>query len=497
MLITAYKSGRSAWTFAHSIVLVTGCIAALLSGCGGGSNSPGASTVVIPPTVDNAVTPDLRQAHLLTDAELKSPLIAAASGLSPPTADEQAWLAQHHHPIRSIVYDQDFSDLAFLAGELNGKRIVQLGESSHGSAEFSAMKVRLIKYLHESLGFNVLAMESSLSGCHVQDLALAMTAPTPNQGIECTFSVWNTQDLNELARYLFATRQTAHPLRLTGFDIQTSSSRLDSNNSILNWISPLLDRRAPDLTAPTRAAIVDAATNMQLIYGCGGAQQTSCPAFDNHRDATLQSLDALAAQLRARVDAMPAADPDRQEMVFTWLTVESLHDRLVYQRGYLSDPYGWAALRDPMMATNITRLADLAYPTDKIIVWAHNDHVENHYPDSEGHAPMGSYLRTQWGDQLSSIGLFMLRGVSANNLRAPDPVKPPMPNSLEAYAYSLHLGAVYLPVPRVDATGSGDDWLHRLLNYYQWGHNLDNDVLADNFDGVIVIDRSSMPHYNP
>lgn len=449
----------------HVAWLLAFVLAGLLAGCGGGGSSNSASQQQNPPpgpASDPAV--DLRQQHLLSDAELKTSPIAAAAGLAPPSAAEQAWLAQNVRPIRSIAYDRDFSDLGFLASTLEGKRIVQLGESSHGSAEFSAMKVRLIKYLHETLGYNVIAFESSIVGCHLQDLSLDSYAPSPNSGVECIFTVWDTQDLNELASYIRATRQTAKPLRLAGFDVQKSST-FDDAAPVLNWISPILDRFAPDLTAPVRNAYI--------------TRDTSA--------ANVAFVETLAAKFRVVVDATPLDNPDRREIVFAWLAIEFLHDNL--QRASMDGP-----LRESMMATNITRLAELAYPQEKIIVWAHNAHISNHFQYSG--APMGSYLRSHWGNQLSSIGQYMLRGASAGNDRTPEYVKTPLADSLEAYTYSVRLAALYLPIPRSDTAGSGDDWLHRPTKSYYWGFQVQTDVLDSNYDGVIVIDHSSMPHYN-
>ena len=470
-------------------------LAACLCACGGGGNSanpdPSGNT---PNPPEAAYTVDLRQGHLLTDTELKTPLIASASGLPAPTSDEQAWLAQNHRPIRSITFDGDFSDLDFLPQELAGKRIVQLGESSHGTAEFSAVKVRVIKYLHERLGYNVIAFESSIAGCHIQDQDLDLHPPKPRVGVECAFGVWNTDDLNELARYIHSTRQSANPLRLAGFDIQQSST-LDSNDSLLGWISPVLDRIRPELTNPAREAIINTDSDLRLLYICQKANQSSCPAFDNLAATHYQRLSEISAQLHALADATPLESPDREEILFVWFGIDSLAGNLRLNRRSLDANWGYAAVRDALMAENVTRLAELAYPNEKLIVWAHNAHISA-LPDSMNNPPMGSYLRARWGNELASIGLFMLRGVTANNNRSPQPIKSPLPGSLEAYTYSLRLGALYLRVPAEDSAGTGDNWLHRPIPTYYWGATEQTDTMARSYDGLIVIDRSTMPPYN-
>jgi erythromycin esterase len=101
---------------------------------------------------------------LLGNTQLQAP--APPSTVMPPIPIEAQWLKDHHYPLRSIVFDKDFSNLVFLKEQLAGQRIVQLGESSHGVREFNLLKVRLIKYMHKELGFNVLAFESGMLPCH-------------------------------------------------------------------------------------------------------------------------------------------------------------------------------------------------------------------------------------------------------------------------------------------------------------------------------------------
>lgn len=263
---------------------------------------------------------------------------------------------------------------------------------------------------------------------------------------------------------------------------------------MLAWISPLLDRVKQDLTNSARAAIITTAADMNLLYSCYNARRSSCPDFDGQSASHYQRLAEVSTQLRSLVDATPLESPDPQEVAFAWLAIDSLAGKLRSERELVVYDHG--AVRDPLMAQNITRLAELAYPHEKLIVWAHNAHISKQFPDESGHLPMGSYLSQRWGDQLATIGLFMFRGVSANNVRTPVIVKPPLPGSLEAYAYSLRLGALYLRVPQVDAPGSGDDWLHRPILFYVWGDDNEVDTMAGSYDGLIIIDRSTMPHYN-
>jgi erythromycin esterase len=76
------------------------------------------------------------------------------------------WLAAHAVPLRSIdSADNDFHDLEPLRETLKGVRVVMLGEQSHGDGTTFLAKTRLIRFLHERMGFDVLAFESGFYDC--------------------------------------------------------------------------------------------------------------------------------------------------------------------------------------------------------------------------------------------------------------------------------------------------------------------------------------------
>jgi hypothetical protein len=72
-----------------------------------------------------------------------------------------AYLKKHAIPVRSIdAEDGNSADLEPLREVIGNRRIVMLGESTHGDGATFAAKIRLIKFLHERMGFDVLAFES-------------------------------------------------------------------------------------------------------------------------------------------------------------------------------------------------------------------------------------------------------------------------------------------------------------------------------------------------
>src|SRR5687768_4564334 len=96
-------------------------------------------------------------------------LVLAVPALAQPSAPADPrveWLRKNAVPIRSIVpEDRSFSDLQPLKKILGNSRVVLLGEQSHGDGSVFLAKTRMIQFLHEEMGFGVLAFESGLYDC--------------------------------------------------------------------------------------------------------------------------------------------------------------------------------------------------------------------------------------------------------------------------------------------------------------------------------------------
>jgi hypothetical protein len=106
-------------------------------------------------------------------------LLTALAALPPAAARDDpriTWLKNHAITLHSIdPADEDFADLEPLRWAIGDARIVQLGEQSHQDGATFHAKARLIKFLHQKMGFDVLAVESGLYDC--RKASTAMLAP--------------------------------------------------------------------------------------------------------------------------------------------------------------------------------------------------------------------------------------------------------------------------------------------------------------------------------
>src|SRR5580765_1320307 len=115
--------------------------------------------------------------------------LASAVLAQDDTAAWIAWTRANHFPIASIVStpQDDFADLRFFKDVIGERRLVQLGESGHGVGQFDSAKVRLIKFFHEQMGFDVIAFESSIFECFAANANATSSVDMLQRSI---FTVW-------------------------------------------------------------------------------------------------------------------------------------------------------------------------------------------------------------------------------------------------------------------------------------------------------------------
>lgn len=114
---------------------------------------------------------------------------------------------------------QTNEDLSFLKEKVKDKRIVLLGESTHGAKEINQSKVRMIKYLHEEMGYDVIAFETGFAEANAVNQNLDQF--TALQAMKKSlYGVWHTEEILELFQYIKDQKEKGTPLILTGFDAQ-------------------------------------------------------------------------------------------------------------------------------------------------------------------------------------------------------------------------------------------------------------------------------------
>jgi len=472
------------WTLKDALLLggFAGCC--VLAGCGGGGSSAPSALPNAP-----APSPSADLGGLLSDAQLV-PLPDPA--LPSPLPQYAAWIGPNSFPIRSLDNTQNYNDLHFLDSALKGVQIVALGESGHGVREFSALKVRLIKYLHEHLGFNVLVFESNMLSAY--NAGSSMNYETPTQALESgIFPVWWTPDLLDLFTYIQVHYRDTNALQLNGMDVQYYTTReITLRGYVFQELLAPLDLKFANTV---QATDVQYSTLLKKAIERDPAAQATLVKEKSQIESFYTNLaayfDAHAAQITAGNPAPGIEAVMRQVAASTVYDVEAVIDApLDRQNGTLTS----LQARDQGMAANLIYLPQHVYPGQKIIVWAHNGHIAE---DNEyfGFPDTGATVRSMYGPAYYAIGLFMHRGQARFNSGTIYTLVEPPGNSLEDIMYTSN--RIYDFVDMEHQTQvPGNAWMFSSQTQFDdFAVNYGPGTPALMWNGAIYVDTVTPPTY--
>ncbi|MFF1902915.1 erythromycin esterase family protein [Kitasatospora sp. NPDC058218] len=424
-----------------------------------------------------AATAALVATALVAPAASAAP--AADSGSTAPTAPgvtatdaRQAAavraLERAAHPLRSTEPGGRTTDLRALGAMIGDARVVGLGEATHGSHEFFAMKERVFRYLVEEKGFTTFALEMSwTAGLRIDEYLQGGAGDARRIAKqELAGSPWEREEFVSLITWM-RRYNDQHPDRRVHFmgnDVgapRLGDAAFDRVASHVRATHPQDLARLEGLYAGLRP--------MDDVFAYLGR-----PVAERRHNATVaqQALDLVVANKGAGGDAYEWAEQHARNIAQTF-AFASLD---------LSDPESVSEaehLRDRAMADNTAWWHRRT--GDRMLLSAHNGHVGYLSSDPVMYpTTQGVFLRNALGRGYVAVGFTFdrgsfLTGTSLGGAWNKVTVPAATPDMQEYTLDRVRLRDYYVDLRTLPAVGRS--WLDTPRPVYEAGSSFKNDPL--------------------
>lgn len=422
---------------------------------------------------------------------------------SRPLGPVGTWIRQHAIPLKTAEPGGSDVDLLPLQQVVGDASIVGLGEATHGTHEFFTIKQRVLEFLVEHMGFTTFALENGWDSSRLVDqYVLTGNGNLDALLVDDLYPTWQTQEVRDLIEWM-RTYNATHSTKIHFAGIDCWSITQASFDDVVTYVQGVDPQQAGLLQAlyadlrPTRT------TPVFVDYGGYSAQ----PQATKERDRD------NAQKAYAFLQAHQAVYESRSSKGAFALALQSAHVILQFaelavriapsDRLFTSSPgYHY---RDACMAQNVVWLHNHAGSTPKMLIWAHNLHIENTAPDFGTDLNMGAYLRQWYKQQYLAIGTSFYQGsfnALYNNSLTSYTVGPPRTNSYNYMLGSVGISAYLLDI-RQTPPGVVTNWVQgpaelRLIGVFfdptQQDQFYEQGSLQQWFDVIIHFPKTTATH---
>lgn len=369
---------------------------------------------------------------------------------------------------------KDNTDLQFLKKEIGENKIIWLGENSHSVKDINVIKLRLIKFLHEEMGFDVIVFESGISNCALSNMAKSQLNPFEFL-YTSLIGYWRTIENCDLMEYI-----SKNEMQISGMDpnykarylpkrgyqyifsnnknIADQYYKLDSIGSYYYLdLSKLFHSKDKQFKKENSAELI--ATKDSLINGYKRLLRNISrdDLNDSIRDG--KTLDLLKFTLQNNIIDLNRDITQFEDVESFWLTNSE---------------------RDSLMAFNLSYLVDSIYTDRKVIVWAHNMHIKNDHINVTKHPKMFNtisyYLPKHLKEKSFTIGIYgdqMKKNCSKN--------------SLFRISRKMGIGSYFLNLNKLNRNDYPDYWTN---TKFRTCNDSRIYILGELYDGFIYLSES-------
>lgn len=354
----------------------------------------------------------------------------------------------------------DIDDAAFgrLFDRFADKRIVLIGEATHGTSEFYRARAAITRHLIQAHGFNIIAIEGDWPDAAIVDRQVRGLPPKAGDTPFTRFPMWMWRNV-EVADFLTWLRQynaQKPPLHRTGFYGLDMYSLSASMAAVLDYLEQVDPHAAS--AARERYGCLEPWREEPEIYGRWALDDD----FKQCEVAVVTQLKELLAKRTAYTEL-----GDDEPYFDAAQNARLVADAERYYRAmYYGATESWN-LRDTHMADTLQYVLEARGQLSKAIVWAHNSHIGDARATESGserhRLNLGQLCRERWGDEVAAIGMGMHTGTVACASRwgADMEIKQIRPSHVDSYEAWMHASGK--PRFLLDLRARARPLLHELL----------------------------------
>ncbi len=341
-----------------------------------------------------------------------------------------------------------FDDPAFgkLFDRFGNKRVVLLGEASHGTSEFYQARAAITRRLIERHGFTIVAVEADWPDAAAINRQVRGLPPSSQSGPpfqRFPTWMWRNTDVAAFTDWLTTHNRTARtPAGFYGLDIYNMRAAIAGVLSYLDKVDP-----EAAAVARQRYACLTPWQHEPGAYGravlTAGYRTCEEEVISQCREMLMREFDYAQRDSDEFLDAAQNAR----------LVASAEH---YYRIMYYGGAEAWN-LRDRHMFETLENLLDWQGPEAKAVVWAHNSHIGDARATAMGWSRdefnIGQLVRERFGDESVLIGMGTHAGAVAcasdwDETMEIKPVLPSRQDSIERLCHDSRLPRFLLDFTR-------------------------------------------------
>jgi erythromycin esterase len=414
-------------------------------------------------------------------------------------------------PIKHSQPDTGLNDLFPASAFLSNKKIVALGEATHGTKEFFELKHRLINLLSDSLGYNIIFMEMMYNSSQTLNNYILNGIGTQKEVMRAIgFDVYQTEEIWHLIEWIKEANKNktlAKKIKFYGIDMQAILSGGLNLRRFVNSIDATSITQFDTIAQPFYS---DSLLRVYMYSGKKGIKPQT-KEYVHRKIAELENWFVLSKKKYLETT------PENELNLITYQinTIKQAFD--FYEK--LNGGYqGISNYRDSCMASNLQFVLSNYPSSAKSVLWAHNAHVTKKIIYKT--KPLGYYLNQLYKQEYYAVG-FVFNYGAFRALKGPQSlvsgvfkliftpkkvysksfeiitVKPlKSKNALSKRMESLKLPYFFLNFDKNSLNNTDFKWVSEPLAFYELGATYTflhtNELkLIEAFDGVIYIDKTS------